>query len=197
MNAKFAEIDQKLTDKANKTTVAQALHRKANKPELDAVLAKKVDFEDLQRILENKVDIGSFQNLVHTVEYKADKHEILQQNFSLQQQSLENTSSLDKAELERLYTALKTSMEEVDGRMSSHESQMSEIRNQLDAQVHKIHSMVSLQLQSKIQREDLESIVHELHAKVDFDKVQDLISQMKQEMVGQLATVKKEVKRKT
>ena len=60
VNAKFVEIETKLTDKANKTTVAQALHRKANKPELDAILAKKVDFEDLQRILDNKVDIGSF-----------------------------------------------------------------------------------------------------------------------------------------
>ena len=83
VNAKFVEIDAKLTDKANKTTVAQALHRKANKPELDAILAKKVDFEDLQRILDNKVDIGSFQNLMRTVEYKADKHEILQHNLSL------------------------------------------------------------------------------------------------------------------
>ena len=47
MNSKFGEIDEKLTEKANKHTVAQALHRKANKPELEGILAKKVDFEDL------------------------------------------------------------------------------------------------------------------------------------------------------
>ena len=47
VNAKFIEIEEKLTEKANKHTVAQALHRKANKPELEAILAKKVDFEDL------------------------------------------------------------------------------------------------------------------------------------------------------
>ena len=84
INAKFVDFEAKLTDKANKTTVAQALHRKANKPELDTVLAKKVDFEDLQRILDNKIDIESFQNLVHTVDYKADKNEILQHNLSMQ-----------------------------------------------------------------------------------------------------------------
>ncbi len=112
VNAKFIEIDAKLTDKANKTTVAQALHRKANKPELEAILAKKVDFEDLQRILDSKVDIGSFQNLVRTVDYKADKHEILQHNLSLQHHqnaSHEQTAAFDRAELERIYSALKMS----------------------------------------------------------------------------------------
>ena len=58
--------------------MAQALHRKANKPELETILAKKVDFEDLQRILDSKVDVTSFQNLIRTVDYKADKHDLIQ-----------------------------------------------------------------------------------------------------------------------
>ena len=41
------------------------------------MLVKKVDFEDLQRILDNKVDVASFQNIVRTIDYKADKHELL------------------------------------------------------------------------------------------------------------------------
>ena len=49
---KFAELDEKMSEKANKQSVAQALHRKANKPEIDAVIAKKVDFEDMQRLLD-------------------------------------------------------------------------------------------------------------------------------------------------
>ena len=57
--------------------MAQALHRKANKPELETILAKKVDFEDLQRILDSKVDVTSFQNLIRTVDYKADKHDLI------------------------------------------------------------------------------------------------------------------------
>lgn len=47
MELKFAEIEEKLSEKANKQSVAQALHRKANKPEIDALVAKKVDFEDM------------------------------------------------------------------------------------------------------------------------------------------------------
>ena len=73
---KLTEIDERLTEKANKQSVAQALHRKANKPDLDTILAKKVDFEDLQRIMESKVDLASFQNLVRAVDFKADKHEL-------------------------------------------------------------------------------------------------------------------------
>lgn len=56
--------------------MAQALHRKANKPDIDAIIAKKVDFEDMQRILDSKVDLISFQNVVRTLDYKADKHEL-------------------------------------------------------------------------------------------------------------------------
>lgn len=44
---RFAELEEKLNDKANKQSVAQALHRKANKPEVDALIAKKADLGDL------------------------------------------------------------------------------------------------------------------------------------------------------
>ena len=87
----------------------------------------------MQRILDNKVDIGSFQNLVRTVDYKADKHEILQHNLTMQHQNQTVTSqeaSLDKAELERLYNTLKLSMEEADARMSAQELQLNDLRNQ-------------------------------------------------------------------
>ena len=52
MESKFLEIEEKLSEKANKQSVAQALHRKANKPEIDAIIAKKIDFDDLQRMLD-------------------------------------------------------------------------------------------------------------------------------------------------
>ena len=44
---RFADLEEKLNDKANKQSVAQALHRKANKPEVDALIAKKADLSDL------------------------------------------------------------------------------------------------------------------------------------------------------
>jgi hypothetical protein len=47
VEGKLAEVDDKLNEKANKQSVAQALHRKANRPEIDAILAKKADLSDL------------------------------------------------------------------------------------------------------------------------------------------------------
>lgn len=44
---RLADMDEKIGEKANKQTVAQALHRKANKPEIESVLAKKADISDL------------------------------------------------------------------------------------------------------------------------------------------------------
>ena len=79
VDQRFAELDEKLNEKANKQSVAQALHRKANKPDIDAVLAKKGDLSDIQRIvssLENKIDMTSFEALVRAVEMKADRHEL-------------------------------------------------------------------------------------------------------------------------
>ena len=43
IDQRFAEVEEKLNEKANKQSVAQALHRKANKPDVDAILAKKGD----------------------------------------------------------------------------------------------------------------------------------------------------------
>jgi hypothetical protein len=77
MEQKFSEFDEKISEKANKQSVAQALHRKANKPEVDVLIAKKVDFEDMQRILDAKVDLASFNNVVRTLDFKADKHELV------------------------------------------------------------------------------------------------------------------------
>ena len=44
---KFIEIEEKLSEKANKSSVAQALHRKANKPEVDASIATRAEVTDL------------------------------------------------------------------------------------------------------------------------------------------------------
>ena len=76
---RFAEIEEKLEEKANKQSVAQALHRKANKTEVEAILLKKAELSDLQRIiqaLESKIDLASFEALVRAVEMKPDRHEL-------------------------------------------------------------------------------------------------------------------------
>ena len=196
VNAKFIEIEEKLTEKANKHTVAQALHRKANKPELEAILAKKVDFEDLQRILDAKVDISSFQNLVRTVDYKADKHELIQ-NSATQNQSQEQSTNLERAELEKLLNLVKQSSLENDERLAGFETKISELQNEAEAGLEKLRSQVTLAMQQKTEFQDLEAVAHKLHAKADFEQVQELIGSLKTEMVAQLSSVKKEMKKKS
>jgi len=79
LDSRFADLEEKLNEKANKQSVAQALHRKANKPEIDALLAKKAELSDLQRVisaLDGKIDVASFEALVRAVEMKPDRHEL-------------------------------------------------------------------------------------------------------------------------
>ena len=146
------------------------------------------------------MDIGSFQNLVRTVEYKADRHEILQHNLSMQQQQQDKNSeqqSIERIELERLYSALKLSSEETDARLSVHETKLSELRNSLESSLDKLATQLNLKLQQKTEFSDLETIAHKMHAKVDFEKVQDLFGELRTETIAQIAGVKKELKKKT
>lgn len=43
---------------------------------------------------------------------------------------------------------------------------------------------------------DIEALAHKLHTKVDFEKVQELMADMKSEVVTQITNVKKDVKKK-
>ena len=52
-------------------------------------------------------------------------------------------------------------------------------------------------MQQKTEFQDLEAVAHKLHAKADFEKVQELVGLLKTEMVAQVAAVKKEAKKKT
>jgi|TARA_B110001450_G_scaffold253897_1_gene278235 hypothetical protein len=44
---RLVALEEQLSDKASKQSVAQALHRKVNKPENDELLAQKADLADL------------------------------------------------------------------------------------------------------------------------------------------------------
>lgn len=99
-------------------------------------------------------------------------------------------------ELERLYNALKQSVEESDARMTSHETQLSELKNSFESKVDQANSKLNLQLKQKVEFGDIEALAHKMHTKVDFEKVQELMADMKSEVVTQITNVKKDVKKK-
>lgn len=43
----MAAMEEQISDKSSKQSVAQALHRKVNKPENDEILAQKADLLDI------------------------------------------------------------------------------------------------------------------------------------------------------
>jgi hypothetical protein len=75
IDARFTSIEELLSEKASKQSVAQALHRKVNKPENDEILAQKADLVDIQRILsalDHKVDRANFQSVIRGIESRTD-----------------------------------------------------------------------------------------------------------------------------
>ena len=80
---RISDLEEQLSDKASKQSVAQALHRKLNKLEFDEAVAKKADLADIQRLfgaLETKVDMENFNQIIKALDNKADKFEV--QNFN-------------------------------------------------------------------------------------------------------------------
>ena len=77
----------------------------------------------------------SFQNLIRTVDYKADKHELIQNQASTSQEP-----TADKAELERVVNLIKENSLEADERMAAFETKFSELQNESESNVEKLRS---------------------------------------------------------
>ena len=198
---RLAEFEEKLGEKANKQSVAQALHRKANRPEIETILAKKADLSDLQRViaaLENKIDIASFESLVRAVEAKADRHELHTMIGS--GQSYRPTSqdgAKGSVEVERLIQQVNNDRFELERRFGDLERQLQLAQREAQSQVEQVKSVVTMNLQQKVEFRDIDQISHHLHTKADVEKVQELVSQLRQELVTQLTSIKKDVTSKT
>ena len=81
--------------------------------------------------------------------------------------------------------------------MAAFETKFSELQNESESNVEKLRSQITMALQQKTEFQDLEAVAHKLHAKADFEKVQELVGQIQQEVVTQIQNVKKETKKKT
>lgn len=75
----MAEVNEALNTKASKESVINALHRKANKNEIETALKSKVEIEELQNIINtinNKADIVDIDKIFSIMDTKAEKSEI-------------------------------------------------------------------------------------------------------------------------
>ena len=55
-----------------------------------------------------------------------------------------------------------------------------------------LRTLLSTSLQQKVDFRDLDGFSHQLHAKADVERVQDLVGQLRAEVLGQLQQIKKE-----
>ncbi len=60
-----------------------------------------------------------------------------------------------------------------------------------------VKSLINISLSQKVDFKDLDGITHQVHSKADVEKVQELVSALRQEIVTQLTQIKKDVNIKT
>lgn len=54
-----------------------------------------------------------------------------------------------------------------------------------------------MNLEQKVDYRDMDNMSHQLHTKADIEKVQELVAQLRSEIVNQLSQIKKDVNTKT
>lgn len=81
-------------------------------------------------------------------------------------------------------------------RLIDFERQIQAIHKASTTEIDQIKSIVNMNLSQKVDYRDLDEVSHQLHTKVDIDKVQDLVSQLRNEVLSQLATIKKDAQSK-
>ena len=86
--------------------------------------------------------------------------------------------------MEKLLNLVKQSSLENDERLAAFETKISELQNEAEAGVEKLRSQITIALQQKTEFQDLEAVAHKLHAKADFEKVQELVGLLKAEVIA-------------
>lgn len=164
-------MEEQLNDKASKSSVAQALHRKVNKTDLDDEITKKADVNDLTRVmqvLDTKVDLVNFEKIVQTINNKADKFEV---------QSVTRGSEEELGKLQNY-----VSKYELENQLQDLEQKLQRIRKEQDQEVESLRTQLMSTLQTKADYRDIDQISQKIHQKMDMDKAQIMITDIKNEV---------------
>ena len=78
---RIQDLEEQLSEKASKQSVAQALHRKLNRADFDELVQRKVDISEMAKVFESldkKADDKSFDKLFLQLQDKVGRSEIQQ-----------------------------------------------------------------------------------------------------------------------
>ena len=118
----LSDLEEAVSDKASKQSVASALHRKANRGEIEELVAEKADVEEIRIIVDNlekKADFTLIEQMYTQIEDKVTRSEFNQKILP------EIDSKMTHADLE----LFKKYVDEIKGDM---ESSMFQLREATD-----------------------------------------------------------------
>jgi len=183
------DVNEALASKASKESVINALHRKANKVETESALKSKVDFED-------------FQNLINTVNNKADLNDVDKINAILENKS-------DRAEMLSISTILNTKAELKDfellnvcyqelkrentKRMDDLDQDIDRLIENIKNEFQNLNIVISNIDMKKVDFKDFEKVSNSISKKIDSEHLNSSISQLKTDIYESFGHYKNDI----
>lgn len=182
--ANLLETNEALEAKANKQSVANALHRKANRSDIDTLLSKKADLSDLQGIvqaLDNKAEVRTIEKLTDIIDNKVDRQEI-PIIFDKIEEAVRSTQK-DMEILEKNLINYKNESEQRDAK------RFEVFKQEIDI----FKEQIQATLAKRPEARDIEKINVLLSNKLDFDQLNETLTNMKNEIYEDLVILKNEI----
>ena len=187
--ANFTDMNEALNTKANKETVLTSLKTKANKSDVDILLNNKVDkseFIQIANALQNKCDISEIDNINRTLSNYVNK-----ENFDSIIESINNKAEANDFKLiSDAFQEMKTSMTK---RIDDIDQDLDRLIENIKTQFQNLNVVINNIENNKIDYSSFEKVNQLINKKVDADKIEVLITKVKNEMFETISSFKGEV----
>lgn len=187
--ANFTDMNEALNTKANKETVLTSLKTKANKSDVDILLNNKVDkseFIQVTNALQNKCDISDIENI-----NKALSNYITKENFDSIIESINNKAEANDFKLiSDAFQEMKTSMTK---RIDDIDQDLDRLIENIKTQFQNLNVVINNIENNKIDYSTFEKVNQVINKKVDADKIEVLITKVKNEMFETISSFKGEI----
>jgi hypothetical protein len=151
--------------------------------------------------LESKIDIGSFENLVRAVENKADRSDL---DHAIRTERFKENPSGDVSDKEtilreqqhHLDRAVQKIMLDIEQKVQGVEREYQLTSKDFATELENLKSVTNMSLTKKVDYRDFDQLTGQVHQRAELEKVQNMVTQLRNDVVGQVLNLKKDMQLK-
>ena len=187
--ANINEVNELLSTKASKESLATGLQRKINKSEIDMILGSKVDVQDFQLLLTNlksKADVKDLEKIDLTLNTKADRSELIQMTQLI-------NSKAEYKDCDSLQESIINLRSEFTKKLNDFDIDIDKLIESIKIEFDNLKNITAQIDRNKVENKEIENLHNILVKKADQENLILLSTQMKNDMKDTLQLLKEEV----